>query len=865
MEAGEYEDALRLAIKYLAWSDLLEPTALLRKILDNPKASSLIKAKALAAIGESLESQRDYRECDVWNDEAARLFENNGHAHGSLDISTRKACRSADGENTIDQNLKRYQEMDYSAGMHSALLRLLSLTTRLHMFEMQTNIIAVFEKLVHDTGALLLGYMTLIQAMEVFGNTLVDNGKIITGASALYQELSDSECSFLQGQAAQLATHAYLRLKDKPAALSWAVKCQNAWKDCTIEDRSTASTLRLIVSFEGQPGFPELDETIKVANQLIREDIANNLAENAIEKINILILGLTVNRDGYVELIRTLMEKVNKLLEQIPVASAETKLASLFQIQAGHLLGGSKAKADIEGENAALDFLERAVKLYLRNQQLQQAANARQICGLCYLQIYQKHFSGSLFQRGKDLENALKYFTCAQEAFVAIDATFQVGIANYWIARTQHEAWCYGWISGKEVLGSITKAENYMDRQKNEVSVLQGLRAIQSKQRFSTDENTRDMYKFALQICIKEGDMRSSWQWVQNTKARSLSDLLGLGMLVPQALRNSIAENPAAQSLFQEEERLASEISMVSDLERFSLRAKLDMHRSKMRDIPVLKQLLDMREGVPMGLDALPKLPQPDLNSNTSKGRVTVFADWIVKADDILLFTVREGETPAIHHLPVPASQIRSWVEEFDSSYEGWEDSVMEMNDAGSPLRTLDPLIAPLATVSTPGDLIVMCPTDMLHSLPLHALLLANRNSRTTLLERNPTIYCASLTTFAQYCQRAEDAVPQSMVARDVLAIYEPLPSQEDFDYDEQNDIYANAPLLGAQIKARNILCGDQVTPEVFKKVVSNSHLLYFHGHCDLIKENITEQSLCLSDGYGAAGMPSSNSNSPLF
>lgn len=865
MSTGQYEDALCLALKYLSWSDLAEPTALVRTIVSDPKVSTLIKAKALAAIGESLESKSDRKECDVWNEEAAMLFDNNGHAHGSLDISTRKACRSADGEKTIDQNLKRYQEMDYSAGLHSALLLLLDLAIRLYLFEMQTNIISVFEKLVYDTGALLLGYMTRIQAIAVFERTSVDNGKVITGASSLYQELSSSECSFFQGQAAQLVTHAYLKLKDKTSARCWAVKCQTAWKDCTIEDRSTASTLLLMVSLEESLEPSELEETIKEASQLIDEDISNNIAEKAIEKINILVLGLTTNRERYTKLIHTLMGKVNELLEKIPTAPAEIKLANMLQTSVGHLLGDSKAKGDFEGENTALDLLEQALKLYLKNQQLGDAANIRQTCGMCHWQMYQKHLSGALSQRVKDLDNALTQFTYAQEAFVAIDSPYQVGIANYWIAMIQYEVWRYGWISGKEVLSGITKAVNYVDRQRNEVSVMQGLSAIQTKQRFSTNENTRDMYKCALEVCIKEGDMRSSWQWVQNAKARSLSDLLGLGMLVPQALRTSITEDPAAQSQFQEEENIVSKIQMVPDLERFSLRAKLDMHRSKMRDIPALKQLLDMREGVPLGLEALPKLTQQEPSGDTLKERVTIFADWIVKADEMLLFTVREGETPAIHYLSVSASQIRSWVEEFDASYDGREEILMEMNDADNPLRTLDPLIAPLATVSAPGDLIVMCPTDTLHSLPLHALLLANRDSRTSLLERNPTVYCASLTTFSQCCQRAADAVPRSMIARDVFAIYEPLLDQVDFDYDERNDIYTNAPALGTQIKARNVLCGDQVTPEAFKKVANNSHLLYFHGHCDLMKEKITEQSLRLSDGHGAVGITSSNSRSYIF
>jgi hypothetical protein len=570
-----------------------------------------------------------------------------------------------------------------------------------------------------------------------------------------------------------------------------------------------------------------------------------------------------MNRERYTERIQALRNQVTELVARIPTASADNKLASMFQIHATHVLGDSKTKGDIEGENAALELLERAVKLYVNNQQLWEAANTRQACGLCYVQMYQKHCSGAPLQRAKDLDNAMKHFTCAHEAFVAIDASFQIGIANYWIALIQYEAWCQGWMRGTEVLESITNAENYMDRQRNEVSVLQGLSAIESKQRLSTDKHTRNMYRFALQICLKEGDIKSAWQWVQNAKARSLSDLLGLGLLVPQSIRTSIQENAAARSLFQEEQELLSKVRMVPPLERFSLRTKLDMHRSKMRSVPALKQLLDMREGSPLRWEGLPKLQQLDSSGGTLERRATVFVDWIAKADDVLLLTVRDAETPAVHHLSVSACQIRSWVEKFHASYGGREDIIMEMNDADNPLRTLDALIAPLATTSAPDDLIVMCPTDFMHSLPLHALLLPNGDTRTTLLERNPTVYCASLTTFAQCCQRAADAVPQSMMSRDVLAIYEPSPDHEDFDYDEQKDIYADATALGAQIKAMNVLCGDQVTPGFFKGVVGNSHLLYFHGHCDLVKDRITEQSFRLSDGHGAAGMPHFPRNAP--
>ncbi|KAG4434025.1 hypothetical protein IFR05_010507 [Cadophora sp. M221] len=849
MATDRHGDALSLARKYLSWNTTSEPTSLLRELAASPLISPLIKAKAQASIGESLESLGVFSERDIWNDEAAKLFDEAGHAHGCLDITMRKACRSAEGEEVIDKCLKKYQEMEYYAGMQSALLLLFTLVIRLNMFEVQTSLVEDLERLAHETGAILLGYMTRIQALGVFGKTLVDNGKVIIGASELYKELSNSECAFLLGEAAQLATHAYLRLKDKPAAISWAKKCQDAWKNCTLEDLSTASSLILMVTFEEPQNDSDLAEAIKTAGQLIDEDVALELAENAIDKISTVILGLTKHRHKYMNLIQTEIDRATHLCERLPSASAKSKLASICQIQAGHLLGDSKGSEDVEGEVCALDLLERAVTMYLENQQLWEAANARQACGLCYFSMYQKHFSGPLMTRAKDLDNALKQFTCAQEAFVGIDATFQIGVANYWCAFIQYEAWCYGWTSGNEVLDSILKAEAYIDRQRNEISVLQGLSAIENKQRLSTDKHTRDMYRFALQVCLKGGNTRDAWQWVQKAKARSLSDLLGLGALVPKDLLLAINRSSDAQRLFNEESKILQQtvFETTPNLKRFSLRVELDKHRMKMKEVPALRQLLEMREGVPLGLEALPKV-----NNQGSSSRATIFADWVIKSDEIILLTVRDGEVPVVHHLAVSVPELREWTAEFESSVGSREEIIMEMNDADNPLRAIDSLVAPLAMASSPGDLIVMCPTDMMHAIPLNALLVMNDGKETTLLERNPTLYCASVTTFAQCHNRVMNTLSQNMTARDVVAVYEPSIDEEDFDRDERDNIYSNGAVLGGQIKARNILCGDEVTPEAFKRVVSDSHLVYYHGHCDLVKDRITEQSLRLSNGKGA-------------
>jgi hypothetical protein len=85
------------------------------------------------------------------------------------------------------------------------------------------------------------------------------------------------------------------------------------------------------------------------------------------------------------------------------------------------------------------------------------------------------------------------------------------------------------------------------------------------------------------------------------------------------------------------------------------------------------------------------------------------------------------------------------------------------------------------------------------------------------------------------------------------MAIYEPLPGEDVFDFSEREEVYSTAQALHVKLNARRPLCGDEVTPEAFRDAVSTSHMVCFHGHCDFEKHLIAEQSLRLSNGEGKA------------
>ena len=74
-------------------------------------------------------------------------------------------------------------------------------------------------------------------------------------------------------------------------------------------------------------------------------------------------------------------------------------------------------------------------------------------------------------------------------------------------------------------------------------------------------------------------------------KARSLSDLLGMGSIVPSFLLEKIHMNPAISNLFGEESRLVQSLYKAEPYMRFQEHNQLEHHRRRMAEYPVLNEL----------------------------------------------------------------------------------------------------------------------------------------------------------------------------------------------------------------------------------------------------------------------------------
>jgi hypothetical protein len=98
-------------------------------------------------------------------------------------------------------------------------------------------------------------------------------------------------------------------------------------------------------------------------------------------------------------------------------------------------------------------------------------------------------------------------------------------------------------------------------------------------------------------------------------------------------------------------------------------------------------------------------------------GPGVVLVDWVylllLDAWDLFLVTYRNGEMDRIGDLPLKLDHVRKWTDD----QLGFNDPLNQRN-ADYFLHKLDPLVAPLAQITAPGETLIFCPTKALHRVP---------------------------------------------------------------------------------------------------------------------------------------------------
>lgn len=306
------------------------------------------------------------------------------------------------------------------------------------------------------------------------------------------------------------------------------------------------------------------------------------------------------------------------------------------------------------------------------------------------------------------------------------------------------------------------------------------------------------LYENAFELAMVLGSPKYLWEWLQDSKARSASDLLALGINIPETLRDEIGKSESSKLLFDEEISLREQLDTADGASLIILHQQLENLRARMALDELADAVLALREGRPTTLEALQTIAQKDAAPASSSAlirsdtrleklglhragptRRVFFVDYGFHKGDAFALVALGADIKFVW-LKTTILEIAKWrdhwlthrspepetpgsLEEEDDGPEQYNPRLREGEDAG--LSWLSRLAQPLVSFSSPGDLLVLCPSENLHGIPIHAAKISpgNEGEPMCLIERNPVVYTASMTMTEQCMARATSTVPSPL------------------------------------------------------------------------------------------------------
>lgn len=824
-----------------------------RQLTNAESIPCVLKAAALDLIAEYAELSGISAESrDAHEQDAIRLYRQEGHANGAANISIRQLSRNcATGRGSIEDNvnavlkhLATFEEQGYVWGIHRGLQELQASLSDTRYFDFQLMLIQMTKEVAEMSKARMFSLLIQLKSIAAWLAHSGRAARVIEASVPLYESISENDARTLKGHLSHIISQAYLQLEDFDTAMSWSNQSLALFPPLSHES-ANATTLELRISLLKASFTMEsdLDSFLEKWDGVIEQDLKDGAIDAAVEKLDGLTTQLIRMKDAREALYLGRIESLIPLLSGSSATLADKKLAAFYQNSAVSAVSQiAPLQPDTEFEESAIGLLEKSVPLYMKHGALAEAGNCRQLQALAHYSVFRKSHSPAR------LRTALELASIALACFRGLDITGMISLAAYWSAFYTYVAWEYRLVTADASLRQLRVAEEAKNEERMDLLILGGLSALSRKQKMRGETKTQEIYDMARRICIREGLKQDLWQWTQRSKARSLSDLLGLGTLIPEPLRRDIEENPATRALFQEEERLQESIKAAENGERIQLRNQLHLLHGQMGEHATLRALMDLRAGNPISLpnanDLVTQVHQESPGTNVT------FVDWVFVDGDIFIISVRNHDQPRVSSCIMSEDMLRKWNEIYakgeGQAGEGIYTSDLEEDDPAYCLRQLDPLVAPISALSEEDDLLVFCATGPLHSIPLHALWIDDE----PLILRNPVVYCASLTSAWQCWRRAlgsGSTMAQQKRLRTIMAVYND-EADARFSSSEQARIYASADSLSVQIDA-DPLVGEKATVANFGESIRQSTLFHFHGHCVLNPENLVEQSILLADG----------------
>ena len=454
----------------------------------------------------------------------------------------------------------------------------------------------------------------------------------------------------------------------------------------------------------------------------------------------------------------------------------------------------------------------------------------------CHTQIYQKSTDpqerlSSLVSAEGDLQSAVQLF--------GRDSLHQpLLVARHALTRLHVEAWDLKLFPSAEVFKSLVSLDSLADTLRREMSALGSLDALLQKQKFGASPELEDLYSWAIAISLRDQQLEDIWSWSQKRKARGLSDMLGLGIIVPKSVKHAISLEPAANELFERLLAFETTMKVTPENERGYLRQHIVDIEAEMRQFPVFKEFAALRDGTVGPLSQIESLKAKD-----SRKRELIFIDFVTYRDALHMVVLSSSQTNGqrqIINLAISVSAVGEWRKQYFATNKDREEVLRRDNlsNASRPMRVLDVLVQPFQDITAPGDLLIISLTGCLSDLPLHVLKIRDEtlSQDVPLIARNPIVYAPSMPVLDACMSRS---LNDNRSTRSVfLAVYDK-ETEANIIYDQMRDL--------ARSHHGDSICGANLTRDTFGHAIESARLIHYHGHCHFSADNALRQGLVLS------------------
>ena len=690
--------------------------------------AQVIRAEQMLAAGAASDAIRAVL------DAAASLYTQVDHVHGLVDVQLVRAKLAVERElaapETLEACLAAYQQIDFPKGMLNVLMDL--------------------SQLAHDRGDIRTAAtyrQQMIELSEAVGMGLVkesfqtaqidllmrnnDYGEAIERCqAALASELP----MFSKAGYEQLLATAYSFINNLDKACVHSRRAKEMFEEIEAIDSASDSVIKLasdLSSFRQDEKWQEAEELLKKWVNKDEERGDFDAAINKHEVIAQLIIErflYSPNNRGQVNLLDKAeleIQAAEALAHRLSKREAAKRLGSLYQLR-GQIYQGRG------NEDCVIQTWRNALAVYEQAGLAMNVANCHYILGAIYLNRANQDLMANFGEAENNFREALTYYDSAGMRGQAADTRFM--FARLYTNASVQVAEDLGNQMLDAAIGHLAAGESDYDAVRREFTAGSSVLEIQRGKRALIEKSQR-IYELALEIlCLFRPDPVETWNWAQRSKARALSDVLGIGSVPPARIMAELEQHPASFSLLLQEREIAARINKVSPEERIGLRKTLDSLWERMTQDSYLSEYLELRTGAALDADALASLITTDAETEYS----CVCIDWIAVGERLFLIALRPGQPPQVVKLSLQLSAVRSFI-----STNLTPSGILRSNLRDTPevLRELDALIAPLVDLSAPEELLILSPTEPLHALPLHAL----EVNGSPLLARNLIVYCPSL------------------------------------------------------------------------------------------------------------------------